>query len=156
VGLSRVRLTEKGRQHSKVNAKRRGGAPGIRGAVRGIAGANAGERMMHRTVELFCVGLGGLFGFFFDRGFGGLKPDAAVRAIAKGLRDRATTAAEGESRLAGKVVFGAVRIHQLEGTFWSFHAIRAILSRSNFNVSHSSSLYFRRMRVDFFDFEAAT
>src|SRR3984893_19162620 len=105
--------------------------------------------MMHRAVGLFCVGFGGLFGFFFDRGFGGLKPDASVRAIAKGLGDRATAAAEGESRLAGQVIFGAVRIHQLDGTFWSFHAIRAILSRSNFNVSHSSSTYFRRMRVDF-------
>ena len=96
VDSSWLRLTEKGRQHyqdkrkkARRRARNKGRGAGDRRGERRPPRAMSGkcQRMMHRTVELFCVGFGRLFGFFFDRGFGGLKPDAAVRAIAKGLRD---------------------------------------------------------------------
>src|ERR1041385_3296172 len=45
----------------------------------------------------------GLFGGF-DGGFGALKADLAVGAVAEGLVDGATAAAEGECGLAGEVV----------------------------------------------------
>src|SRR5262249_5797699 len=81
-----------------------------------------------------------VFRLFFgaNGGFGGLKADTAMRAVAEGFVDGAATTAEGGIGLACQIVRMTIRIHQLNGTFGGFHAEGTVFSSDDFDLRHAS------------------
>ncbi len=71
-----------------------------------------------------------------NREFRALEADAAVRTIAERLVDRASTAAERKSRLAGEIIGSSIRVDQFHRSLRSFYAKWAIGTDGDFHLSH--------------------
>src|ERR1700682_1284569 len=78
---------------------------------------------------------------FLNRQLGSLKPNLAMSSVTKWLVNRAAAAAQGESGFARQVILVAIGVHQLNGSFRSFHAIRTIRPYRNFYCSHEGLRY---------------
>src|ERR1700720_1661848 len=70
---------------------------------------------------------------FLHRGFGTDETDLGMLAIAEGLVQTTAATAKRESRLAGEVEFIARGVHQLNGSFRSFHSIWAVWTNRDFH-----------------------
>src|ERR1700693_6224724 len=77
---------------------------------------------------------------FLDRRLGSLKSNFAMSSVTKWLVHRAAAAAQGKSGFAGQVILVAIGVHQLDGSFRSFHAIRTVRPYRNFYRSHEASV----------------
>src|SRR5436309_10592440 len=77
---------------------------------------------------------------FLNRQLGSLKPNLAMSSVTKWLGNRTAAATQGKSGFAGQVILVAIGVHQLDGSFRSFHAIRTIRPYRNFYCSHEASV----------------
>src|SRR5215467_6733530 len=79
---------------------------------------------------------------FLDRQFSALETDSAMRSIAKRFVDGTAAAAKRKRSLACEVVGGAIRVHQINRAFGSFHSIGTIRPDSDLYLSHDYSSHY--------------
>src|SRR5580692_3881490 len=73
---------------------------------------------------------------FLHRGFCADETDLGMLAIAERLIQATATTAKRESRFAGEIELIARGVHQFNGSFGSFHPIRAVWTNRDFHLSH--------------------
>src|SRR6476620_10022066 len=93
---------------------------------------------------------------FLHRQLGSLKSDLAMSSVTKWLRNRTAAAAQGESGFAGQVILVAIGVHQLDGSFRSFHAIRTIGPYRNFYCRHEASVMHLGVRREDISFQLSS
>ena len=117
-------------------------------------GGNYSERgIAQREIRLFRLLFFLLFGA--NGGFGGLKADAAVSAVAEWLVHRAAATAEREVDFAGQIIFVTVGVDEFDGAFGSLHAEGPVFPRYDFDLCHVSSEWNKCSLIQFMQLQKA-